>query len=524
MPSRALKAQGNFLRGGLVKTDDDIWADDLLDRRGDAEFLISFLKGRYEERRRADIRGSYVLNLNSTWGSGKSFFMERIGSQLHQSHPMIFINAWKNDFSDDPYTMIVSELDSFFGSAVGAGSASKPSRIEQALDVLKTHTGQILWAGFKGVATQITKRYAADAVENIREVVQEALPSSVRSNADAAHAIDAGMTAIGSELSKVPDKLLDSLAQNLIEQYKSTKNSHDQFRRSLGDVLRLYASNEGSLRLPMFVLIDELDRCRPPYAIALLERIKHLFDVDDIVFVVATDTEQLSHSIRGVYGDDFDSTRYLQRFFHRSYYLADPKPAAFIAAYIGATGTDVAKLRAISNLDVVDYIAEFSVRLKMSLREIERAMDVLSGLTSTWHHDFPIQLSVMYPMIYGFIQQMDIVDRSGNSWYRQTLKSIAQWSITLQREALIGADIQRVEANLWSFEYFESGGKPLREVVKKKREEIRERRGGNQIFLEEILDSFEGEMLARTREGLSADNPSLIKQYPEMIMRAGSLK
>ncbi|WP_194842806.1 P-loop NTPase fold protein [Agrobacterium sp. MA01] len=504
--------------------DEDIWSDDLLDRRGDAEFLISFLLGRYEERRRAKIYGSYVLNLNSGWGFGKSFFMERIGKELHKSHPVVFINAWKNDFSDDPYTMIVSELDSFFASTINAGSPEKTSKIDRALDVLKTHTGQILWAGFKGVATQTAKRYAADAVENIREVVQEALPANVRSNGDTSEAIDAGMAAIGTELSKVPEKLLDSFAQNLIEQYKATKNSQDQFRRSLEDVLRIYAAKEGSLRLPMFVLIDELDRCRPPYAIALLERIKHLFDVDDIIFIVATDTEQLSHSIRGVYGDDFDSTRYLQRFFSRSYYLADPKPAAFIDAYIRATGTDVSKLRAIANLNTINYIAELSIRLKMSLREIERAMDILSGLTTTWHHSFPIQLSVMFPMIYGFIQQADIVDRSGNSWYRQTLKSIAPWSITLEREGVIGADVQRVEANLWSLDYFDSGGKPLRAVVRQKREEIRTRRGDNDIFLQETLDQFQTELSARSRDEFPDESPSLIKQYPDMIMRAGSLR
>jgi hypothetical protein len=48
--------------------------------------------------------------------------------------------------------------------------------------------------------------------------------------------------------------------------------------------------SEKSQKLPLFVLIDELDRCRPPFAIALLDRIKHLFDIDEPVFVFAADT------------------------------------------------------------------------------------------------------------------------------------------------------------------------------------------------------------------------------------------
>lgn len=64
----------------------------------------------------------------------------------------------------------------------------------------------------------------------------------------------------------------------------------------------------------VFILIDELDRCRPSYAIEMLETIKHFFELKNYVFVVATDTEQLSHSVKAVYGDFFDGKEYLSRF------------------------------------------------------------------------------------------------------------------------------------------------------------------------------------------------------------------
>ncbi|QDE47832.1 hypothetical protein EIN43_17235 [Enterobacter hormaechei] len=68
--------------------------------------------------------------------------------------------------------------------------------------------------------------------------------------------------------------------------------------------------------MPTFIFIDELDRCRPNYAIDMLETIKHLFDINNVVFVIATDKEQLSHSICSVYGSGFDATRYLDRFLY----------------------------------------------------------------------------------------------------------------------------------------------------------------------------------------------------------------
>jgi predicted KAP-like P-loop ATPase len=55
------------------------------------------------------------------------------------------------------------------------------------------------------------------------------------------------------------------------------------------------------------IFIDELDRCRPTYAIEVLERIKHLFGVAGYVFVISLDKEQLSHSIATIYGAKMDS-------------------------------------------------------------------------------------------------------------------------------------------------------------------------------------------------------------------------
>jgi hypothetical protein len=78
---------------------------------------------------------------------------------------------------------------------------------------------------------------------------------------------------------------------------------------------------EGTLKKPMFVFIDELDQCQPTYAIELLEIVKHLFDIPGLIFVIATDTEQLQHSVKSVYGEGFDASRYLHRIFNRSFSL-----------------------------------------------------------------------------------------------------------------------------------------------------------------------------------------------------------
>lgn len=71
----------------------------------------------------------------------------------------------------------------------------------------------------------------------------------------------------------------------------------------------------------LVIFIDELDRCRPSYALEMLERIKHYFDDDRIIFVVSVNKEQLTHTITTYYGEGFDSTGYLNKFFDIEAYL-----------------------------------------------------------------------------------------------------------------------------------------------------------------------------------------------------------
>lgn len=73
----------------------------------------------------------------------------------------------------------------------------------------------------------------------------------------------------------------------------------------------------------LVIFIDELDRCRPNFAIEMLERIKHYFDDDRIIFVASINREQLIHSISKYYGTNFDSTGYLDKFFDRNVYLPE---------------------------------------------------------------------------------------------------------------------------------------------------------------------------------------------------------
>lgn len=95
---------------------------------------------------------------------------------------------------------------------------------------------------------------------------------------------------------------------NLLKNIQEEKNMDAILQEFFVDAL-----NEKCDRLIIFV--DELDRCRPNFAVKLLERIEHYFVNNRITFVFSMNIEQLQHTIKVYYGNDFDACRYLDRFF-----------------------------------------------------------------------------------------------------------------------------------------------------------------------------------------------------------------
>lgn len=103
----------------------------------------------------------------------------------------------------------------------------------------------------------------------------------------------------------------------------------EKIKQDFAKALSKLAPNDGKL----IVFIDELDRCKPTYAVKLLEKIKHYFSNSNITFIFSVDLDQLQHTIRNYYGDDFDGLQYLDRFFD----LVIPLPEPNIESYFENT-------------------------------------------------------------------------------------------------------------------------------------------------------------------------------------------
>ena len=235
-----------------------------------------------------------VIAINGDWGSGKTFFTKEIEAVLKPKHEdqlkkvndfiepgreryhhvvyvdqngkentdfptnLIFpfyYDAWLHDYDGDPMLSLVLALTEYF--------TVEPVVKGKTVDQIRKLTAPIVKHLTKG---------SVDLGEFDVECKESSLSSGLKIPRSA--------------------KSLKQEIEKYIEEIRISTN-----------------------RPQLVILIDELDRCRPDFAVDLLEGIKHYFNCPGISFVFSVNLTQLEHSIKHRYGSGFDARRYLKRFF-----------------------------------------------------------------------------------------------------------------------------------------------------------------------------------------------------------------
>ena len=155
----------------------------------------------------------------------------------------------------------------------------------------------------------------------------------------------------------------------------------------------------------MVVIIDELDRCRPLFAIEVLEKAKHLFNVGNVVFVIGIDREQLGHSIRTVYGAGMDPEGYLRRFIDMNFNLPNP---ILSSTALGSYCYEMLKFINVGNMnegnfktgDIINLVVSLGTSYEMSVRDIEHSFSAISLLGNNLKHVYYKCFLVTFFSIY----------------------------------------------------------------------------------------------------------------------------
>ncbi|QCX37337.1 hypothetical protein FF125_02370 [Aureibaculum algae] len=225
----------------------------------------------------------FVLALNNKWGAGKTTFVKMWEQHLkNNEYQTLYFNAWGNDFENNPLTALMGEL--------------------------KTITTKRTEPEFKK-----TLKKAAILTKNIAPIIAKAIADKYIDTEGIKEAI-VGIT-----------EGLSDVFENEVQEYEKKKKSIADFRQGLSEFIA--NTNKGK---PLIFIIDELDRCRPNYAVSILEQIKHFFSVPNIVFILSIDKEQLGNAVKGVYGSaDLDADEYLRRFIDIEYSIPEPEVDVF---------------------------------------------------------------------------------------------------------------------------------------------------------------------------------------------------
>lgn len=251
--------------GDIIPSEEDPYNGDLLDRKMCGEVLEGLAK---------TFSSGCVIALDGKWGTGKTTFVRMWGEYMKRNgYTVLSFNAWESDFVLDPLICLISE---FKKATVVAGKDN--------IEKLTKAVAKISFAMLPALVGQIAKHLTG---VDFQDMAKDAMSETV------------------------------NILNRCVDDYAKQRESLDDFRVALSEYVESVRQEK-----PVIFIIDELDRCNPNYAVKTLERIKHLFSVKNVVYVLAIDREQFCHSIRGYYGSEkIDADDYLRRFIDIQYSL-----------------------------------------------------------------------------------------------------------------------------------------------------------------------------------------------------------
>jgi len=310
----------------------------------------------------SDIQVSPMV-IDGNWGTGKTEFCQKL-IQLIESGDSdlrpVYVDAFKADHADEPLMTLLSAVLRLLPET------ERPSLLKAALPVAKFG----LKTGLKAGVSWILKQDAADIGDDFV-----------------------------SDLKSAGDEAVNHAVESLLTDHVEAEERIETLKQALQTIA------EDS---PIVIFVDELDRCRPDFAVSMLESIKHVFDVDNVQFVLVTNSDQLRASINHCYGTAIEAQRYLDKFIAFSFRLPETfKPDGYraVSASINHMRKLVAESELLSpglnkegHLDFLDLLIREN---QLSLREVEtfvQHLEIFQELTE--------RKSIADNIRYGYLQLM----------------------------------------------------------------------------------------------------------------------
>lgn len=304
-----------------------------------------------------ELEGPAVLLLDAPWGSGKSTFVKMWrGAMAQQGIQSLYFDAFANDYHHDGFLALAGEVVARAEALRSAPKKATKTFVKAAVGVGKVLGRAALYAGVKAATAGIVDTAG----------------------------LEAGISAIAETSTKIGEdaaKRIDALLTERIENHKKDREAFSQFRKALTDLSRALSPPNDPAEPdkepnPLVFIIDELDRCRPTFALEILEKIKHFFSVEGVIFVLVSSLEQLEKSVRFAYGN-VDARTYLEKFYQLRILFPSGRPdrpnlgAATYLRYLFQRVVTAGTAGVLGD-QLIDAIASFDRIHPLSFRTLER--------------------------------------------------------------------------------------------------------------------------------------------------------
>lgn len=252
----------------------DGFKNDILDREYFGERLLNLV---------SNTNDPLVISLDGKWGEGKTTFVKMWQGMLKDSNiHSIYFDAFANDYLDDAFISIISAVTSY---AEENTENDNLETVNELKDKAKNVGVKLLgWTAKLGVKAATLGAIKDSDIEELKT--------------------------IQNDLSNGASNFIGKAIEERITSHDNDIKLITSFRETLSETPKRLNNSEGK---SLVIIIDELDRCKPSFAIEIIEKIKHLFSVENIIFVLVMNKGQLEESIKSVYGN-IDAHTYLQKF------------------------------------------------------------------------------------------------------------------------------------------------------------------------------------------------------------------
>lgn len=285
-----------------------------------------------------------VFSINAEWGFGKTTFIKALEEKLiEKDYRVISFDAWSNDYEEEPLKPFIREFNTQI--------------IQKNTDLNN-------------------KKQLRKALLYLSATVNEFIRITLDSNSIDQHSFFSKL--YNSQYLSISKNSLENIENNVSKQYNIFEGNIENKYLQKTDLSILFETFNDNLELiynsinpnsskKIIIIIDELDRCRPTFAVEFLERIKHFFNNGRFLFILAINSNQLERSVEHFYGSNTDSEGYFDRLINRKFFLPIPNNEEYIKtinAYL--------QLKYSNNKSFITLICYILPNYNFSLRKFEK--------------------------------------------------------------------------------------------------------------------------------------------------------